>query len=216
MNATTSYSARQWGEITGLPHYQITKWSNAGLLDGVEQKGRRGFTRAEIAALLRRLISLWNSKELKKRYTDALEKLEAHRPPEREPGAPKCRQDCINGVRPCPWFGCEFHISRVLGRWFWFQTDDEIIDAVFDLPETCILDVIDDYPGGIKLDDLAVFLQGTTKQNVNATILKALTKLSNNKAVARLWADYNLKLDACQFTEGDGDEEEHRVFLPRS
>jgi len=56
-------------------------------------------------------------------------------------------------------------------RWL---TDEEVVDLIFSLPETCVLDVTD--LGGLTLEDLAGILR-LTHQAVNLLEEKALGRL---------------------------------------
>jgi hypothetical protein len=56
---------------------------------------------------------------------------------------PRCRRDCVDGPRPCPWVGCKYHL--------WGDYDDE--DGSFrcnhpgkqpwEIEHTCALDLAD-------------------------------------------------------------------------
>ena len=60
---------------------------------------------------------------------------------------PVNRSQCIGGPRPCPWIRCRHHmIWSIPAQRLVKMTDAEIVDAICsDLPETCVLDVIDNY-----------------------------------------------------------------------
>ena len=57
---------------------------------------------------------------------------------------PKKRADCISGPRPCPWVGCKYHLLfdyKLMPARMRFLTDEEIIELLWEMPETCALDV---------------------------------------------------------------------------
>ncbi len=59
---------------------------------------------------------------------------------------PTKRGECINGLRPCPWVGCKYHLlweSKHIRENFKTLTDDELADYVFKMDESCALDVSD-------------------------------------------------------------------------
>lgn len=84
---------------------------------------------------------------------------------EHEPQRPRTRGDCINGPRPCPWYGCRYHLGLDVTR------SGRVIAADLDeMTETCALDVAD--RGGITLDEVGALLVaqdgaiGVTKERV--------------------------------------------------
>jgi len=77
--------------------------------------------------------------------------------------APKKRGDCVGGLRPCPWVRCRYHIIWLRWRIFQRMTADEISDTLFKLDETCVLDIVDNNPGGCTLAKIGEVL-GATRQ----------------------------------------------------
>lgn len=99
---------------------------------------------------------------------------------------PEKRGACMNGLRPCPWIGCRYHLiwetaeaaqmwgrypgwslplgrsqARVWGKERW--GDERIVDYLMHMPETCVLDVADE--GGVTLETVAQIM-GITKERV--------------------------------------------------
>lgn len=88
---------------------------------------------------------------------------------------PRTRAECENGLRPCPWVSCRYHLyldvdrSGVLRR----QPGDPL-----DLRETCALDVADRGP----LSDADVGrLLGITRSGVAVIAERALVRLRRRK-----------------------------------
>jgi len=68
---------------------------------------------------------------------------------------PKKRSQCVNGVRPCPWVGCRHHIIWAVNK-IDRLSNDQIIEKISQMPETCTLDVAD--KGGLTVRELAAAL----------------------------------------------------------
>ena len=80
---------------------------------------------------------------------------------------PRIRGECLNGVRPCPWVSCRYHLlwdhNSVLMRYRSHQIDeDELVEILFRMPETCALDVADG--GGATLQEIADILKMTRER----------------------------------------------------
>jgi len=75
---------------------------------------------------------------------------------------PRTRAECGDGPRPCPWMRCKWHLA----------SDSAI--PVREMTETCTLDVSED--GGVAMGDISDIL-GTTRQNIDIVITRALKKL---------------------------------------
>jgi hypothetical protein len=67
---------------------------------------------------------------------------------------PKCRSECRDGPRPCPWVGCRYHLflnvnfrGRLCLKW-----GRDVEEAFKKMPDTCALDVAD---RGIPHEDRA-------------------------------------------------------------
>ena len=75
---------------------------------------------------------------------------------------PKKRSECLNTSRPCPWLRCKHHMV-----WCTYDiknmTNDEILDLIFNLKETCTLDVAD--RGGVTLEEVGEIM-GVSRERV--------------------------------------------------
>lgn len=69
---------------------------------------------------------------------------------------PITRHDCTE--TPCPWVSCKYHILFDTVDISNLPTDNKLISILSTLPETCMLDVIDDNPNGMSLDSIADIL----------------------------------------------------------
>jgi hypothetical protein len=82
---------------------------------------------------------------------------------------PTHRSQCKGGPRPCPWVSCAEHLLWTIPH-LALKTDDEILDILFKMPETCLLDVTDqaeELPQTIR--DIGDAL-GITHQRVDAIL----------------------------------------------
>ena len=70
-------------------------------------------------------------------------------------GRPQYRSQCLNGIRPCPWVSCKHHMIWAIGR-IERLSNDQIIEKIKTIPETCTLDVADQ--GGMTVRNLAVVM----------------------------------------------------------
>jgi hypothetical protein len=83
---------------------------------------------------------------------------------------PRYRGDCQDGVRPCPYMGCRYHLGYEVSE----------AGSIHELwpdaepPETCALDVAE--RGKHKLIEIAEIL-GITRERVRQIEAKALAKL---------------------------------------
>ena len=57
--------------------------------------------------------------------------------------APTNREQCVNNFRPCPWVRCKFHLVFEMFSHPQKATDEEIVDKLLTIPESCVLDVAD-------------------------------------------------------------------------
>lgn len=78
---------------------------------------------------------------------------------------PKTRGDCINAVRPCPWVGCRHHLYLNVSETTGSMTQNFPGTAVWDLAESCSLDVVDKNPGGLNMTELGG-LMALTKERI--------------------------------------------------
>ena len=87
---------------------------------------------------------------------------------------PKSRSECQDGPRPCPFVGCKFHLFLdITPRGGLRVPHGEEPEALFELKETCALDVAD--RGGLTLEAVAR-LQSITRERVRQIELGALEK----------------------------------------
>jgi len=97
---------------------------------------------------------------------------------------PKTRGDCAEGERPCPWWSCQYHIGaerlRVALKARGAResdrdvTDEELLDIIYTLPYSCLLDVADD--GGTTLAEIGEMLD-LTRERVRQIEEQALDEL---------------------------------------
>jgi hypothetical protein len=93
----------------------------------------------------------------------------------RDPEAPRTRGQCPQDdegrpVRPCPWVGCRFHLAvditergelqlRTGGHNPFFDAlEDQAEELVESGMATCALDVVDEHPEGLSLDEVGALL----------------------------------------------------------
>ena len=87
---------------------------------------------------------------------------------------PKVRGDCANGPRPCPWAGCRFHIYLdVNPRSGSIKLNFPHLE-VWQLAETCALDVAD--RGGATLEDVGLLLN-LVRERIRQLEVNALDKM---------------------------------------
>lgn len=85
-----------------------------------------------------------------------------------DPPRPSTRGECVNGIRPCPFVSCRYHLYLdVAGEDIRLNFPDKEPD---ELQETCVLDVAD--RGGITLEELGSILD-VTKECVRQNEVKA-------------------------------------------
>ena len=101
---------------------------------------------------------------------------------------PKTRGDCLHGVRPCPWIRCRYHMVWMLnhtGYRLRHILNKEILAQIFDLPETCVLDVAD--RGGATLHEIGGIL-GISRERVRQMIFTKKPRKPNctRGAIAKL------------------------------
>lgn len=98
---------------------------------------------------------------------------------------PRSRQDCLQGPnaeRPCPFVSCKHHLYLDVNE----RTGSIKLNfpdlEVWDLPETCALDVAD--RGGITLEEVGVIMN-LTRERIRQLETRGLAKL---KALAEMAA----------------------------
>lgn len=83
---------------------------------------------------------------------------------------PKIRGDCVDGIRPCPWVGCPYHLGIDVNR-----SSGKITERPgwWDRP-TCALDVAD--LGGVSNKEVSKILNAGSKQRVHQYVVRAFEK----------------------------------------
>lgn len=84
---------------------------------------------------------------------------------------PQKRSDCKDGIRPCPYLGCRYHLALDVTDAGSLQQPDADLD---DLEETCSLDVAD--RGGMTLEAVGSLL-GVTRERIRQIEEMAARKL---------------------------------------
>lgn len=87
---------------------------------------------------------------------------------------PRSREDCRTAERPCPYVSCKYHLYLDVNA----ETGSIKINfpdlEVWELPETCALDVSD--RGGITLEDVGELLN-LTRERIRQVEVAGLEKL---------------------------------------
>lgn len=84
---------------------------------------------------------------------------------------PKTRGDCEGGERPCPWFGCRYHLGLEVSKVGSVAVREDILDSGED---TCALDVAEQ--GGLTLVLVGDLLR-VTRERSRQIEEKALRKV---------------------------------------
>ena len=96
---------------------------------------------------------------------------------------PKSRKACASGVRPCPFVSCRHHlyldVNQEKGSLKLNFPDLE----VWELPETCSLDVAD--RGGMTLEEVGEIMN-LTRERIRQVEVRGLLKLKMNIDTERL------------------------------
>ena len=93
---------------------------------------------------------------------------------------PSCRAQCKEGQRPCPWISCKHHLIWVDPK-IKKLSDDDILKAISEMPETCVLDIADE--GGTTLNRIGKILKYSKhacRQGCRYAIKAALEKINEN------------------------------------
>ena len=69
-------------------------------------------------------------------------------------GRPKTRADCKDGLRPCPWVSCRHHLYLTVDEQTGAITENFPDQEVWDLKHSCALDIADEGPDGMSLEDI--------------------------------------------------------------
>lgn len=93
-------------------------------------------------------------------------------------GRPKTRGECKDGLRPCPWVGCKYHLAIDVnpdtGAIHWNQPGE-----VWDMQHTCALDVAE--LGGITLEQTGHLL-GVSRERARQIERSAVGKVAPREA----------------------------------
>lgn len=83
---------------------------------------------------------------------------------------PVTRADCVGQFRPCPYSTCRHHLIHAYNK-----NDIKNIteDDILSLPETCVLDVVDDNQFGLTLLEIGNLL-GVTRERARQLIADAV------------------------------------------
>jgi hypothetical protein len=94
---------------------------------------------------------------------------------------PKTRGECADGERPCPWVSCKYHLAIDVNEENGALKVNFPHLEVWDMPETCALDVAD--RGGIVLERAAE-LMNLTRERVRQVELVAVNRLRGRPEVS--------------------------------
>ena len=87
---------------------------------------------------------------------------------------PKLRAECVNGLRPCPYVSCKYHLHiDVSPRTGAIKLNFPDLE-VWEMTESCALDVAD--RGGTTLEDVGAIMN-LTRERIRQVEVKALAKL---------------------------------------
>jgi hypothetical protein len=110
--------------------------------------------------------------------------------PEAGTSRPAFRLDCAEGLRPCPFVSCRYHLYLdVSPRTGSIKVNFPDLE-VWDMPYSCALDVAD--AGGATLEDVGSIMN-LTRERIRQLEVKALTRLD-------ALADMNELRELCGFS----------------
>lgn len=110
-----------------------------------------------------------------------------------DPVRPRVRADCKDGPRPCPWFGCKFHLALDItengsvtvlgGSRLSANPSDAAIEAFvleaferLSVVSSCVLDVVQRNPDGVTLREIGGALD-VSRERIRQIERKALRPL---------------------------------------
>lgn len=77
---------------------------------------------------------------------------------------PRTRADCKDGIRPCPWVGCRHHLYLTIDEKDGAMTLNFPGKEVWDLTDSCALDIAGDEVDGLSLEQLGGLTQLTRER----------------------------------------------------
>jgi len=89
---------------------------------------------------------------------------------------PRTRGDCIDEARPCPFVSCKYHLFLDVLKSGNVKINHPGLE-VWELANTCALDIVDNNPDGLILDDIAD-LVSMTRERVRQIEIDALRRLA--------------------------------------
>ncbi|MDY0061027.1 MAG: sigma factor-like helix-turn-helix DNA-binding protein [Myxococcota bacterium] len=98
-----------------------------------------------------------------------------------EVARPRTRRDCRNGIRPCPFVSCKYHLYLDVNPrngHIKFNFPDQ---EVWEIEETCALDVAE-REQGITLEEVGRFMN-LTRERVRQVEVSGLTKIQETDAL---------------------------------
>lgn len=101
--------------------------------------------------------------------------------PDTDHERPATRAECVDGVRPCPYVGCEFNLYLDIARKGNLHLNFPDLEPD-ELGESCVLDCAED--GGRSLDAIARDMN-LTRERVRQLEERALKKLRDVEAILR-------------------------------
>jgi hypothetical protein len=96
---------------------------------------------------------------------------------------PECWGDCAKMPRPCPFISCRYHFYLDVGRRGTLKVNalvrgiEDIDRALRALPATCAIDVANQNPDGLTLEEIGA-LFGLTRERIRQVEVAALWSLT--------------------------------------
>lgn len=120
----------------------------------------------------------------------------------RHPDAPRTREDCINGPRPCPWTACRLHLWLDIGKRSKHGHRSHVVkwhfrglyDCPSEMPErtSCALDLADDHgKTGMTLGEIGAAwrLHPERVRQIEVTALRKVRKAFKRMGIDATWLD---------------------------
>jgi len=119
----------------------------------------------------------------------------------RHPDAPKTREDCVNGPRPCPWISCRAHLFLDIGtrgkigrrshvvKWHFGRNADPT-----ELPEraSCALDLADDHAQtGMTIGEIGAVwkLHSERVRQIEVSAIRKVRRRFKRLGISSAWLD---------------------------